>query len=106
MAIKSVTEILANREAIRKGTVKPELSPLQKQLADKKAEDSKQVNFFKSETYFRAKANQLKYMMALYSNLGLNEEYKAVEAEAKDIVNQYTKLYGRPKTASTTDTTA
>jgi len=82
------------------------LSPVQKLVQNTQAEAAKQVNYFKSEAYFKSKANQLKYMMALYQNFGLTEEYNAVANEAQRIVKEYVKLYGLPKEAKTTDTTA
>lgn len=106
MAIQSVTQLLARADAIKKGTVEVELSPVQKVLAAKKTEDDQKVDFFHSKTYYAAKSQQLKYMMALYSNLGLSEEYNAVQTQATNLVKEYTKLYGKPETGSTTSTEA
>ncbi len=107
MAMQSVTQLLAQRTAaLKNGKTAVDLTPVERVLAEKKANTSTTVNFFKSEPYFKAKANQLKYMMALYSNLGLEAEYKVMEAEATKVVKEYLKLYGKPKTEATTDKTA
>lgn len=85
-----------------------EMSEVEKLVLDTKAqkETSKKRNFFQSETYFKAKANQLKFMMNYYNNFGLVEEAKVMEAESIKLIKEYQKIYGPIKPAPSTDKTA
>ncbi|NBX66521.1 MAG: hypothetical protein EBQ96_05950 [Proteobacteria bacterium] len=74
--------------------------------ANAQKETSKKRNFFQSETYFKAKANQLKFMIGYYKNFGLTEEATALEKEASKLITEYTKLYGPIKPAPKVDKTA
>lgn len=105
MAIKSVSELLAARDAAIKKPVGPQTA-VEKLVAEKKTEVAKAGNYFKSEAYFKAQANRIKYMIAVYGNLGLTNEKAAMEAEAQKLIKEYVKLYGAPKTGSATDKTA
>lgn len=105
MALQSVSQLLAARDAAIKKPVGPQTA-VERLVADKKTEVAKAGNYFKSESYFRAQANRLNYMIAVYGNLGLANEKAAMEAEAQKLIKEYVKLYGVPKTGTNTNTSA
>lgn len=95
MAIQSVTQLLAAAEKLKKNPAP--VSEVGRLVEAKKAEVAKAGNYFKSEKYFKAQANRLSYMIAVYGNLGLTGEKAAMEAEAVKLIKEYTKLYGVPE---------
>lgn len=67
--------------------------------------NAKKNNYFESEDYLRMKANEIKYRIDLYKNLGLQPEYEAAQQEGADVVAKYQALL-KKASGSKTDTTA
>jgi hypothetical protein len=92
----------------RQKELSAEISPVQKLATARKDAKTKAIegNYFNSETYLRLKANEIKYRIDLYKNLGLAPEYEAAQQEGAEVVAKYQALLKAGKIGKSTDTTA